>query len=211
MSEYDNNEYEDTTQIEDNGEEEVRVSMGKKKTGIIIVVFLIFILMILYLIKGCSITKKVETPVSSTNTVSVTKQTSENTTSNVVETSSEITETTTVFVEPSNSLPEETKEVISAKPKKEETKDDGIEEVNEPVLSETISTSGLVSGKSVYKVGNSYMYSVSLIVVTGNEKNVPCKYFCPKNTWDALNVGDTLKVSFQTDTNGNISVNTISK
>ena len=206
MEEYNNNE--ENTQ----NEEVEEVHLSKKKTGLILVGVLVVVLIILFSVKGCSITKKVKTPSSSTSSVNRVNQSSVETTSKMVEVQSKIEEKTTVFVESSSSSSEDTNVGKSEENTTEKVKSDiSFEKVNEPVLSEGIDTSGIVSGKSVYKVGNSYMYAISLVIVTGNENNSPCKYFCPKNTWNALSVGDTVKATFQTDSQGNISINTISK
>lgn len=206
MEEYNKNE-------ENTQDEEVEeVHLSKKKTGIILVGVLVVVLIILFSIKGCSITKKVKAPSNSTTSTNRVNQSSLETTSKMVEVQSKNEEKTTVFVESSSSSSEGIKVGNSEESTTEKVNSDiSFEKVNEPVLSKGINTSGIVSGKSIYKVGNSYMYAISLVIVTGNENNSPCKYFCPKNTWDALSIGDTVKTTFQSDSQGNISINTISK
>lgn len=81
----------------------------------------------------------------------------------------------------------------------------------EPRLGAEIVVSGIVKGKSMYKVGDSYTYGVRLILVTGNDVNIECTYFCPKKTADALEIGDSLNVSYQCDSAGTVCVVSISR
>ena len=88
----------------------------------------------------------------------------------------------------------------------------GLEVVSvEPVLGAEVETSGIVSGMSMYRVGSSYTYGVNIILVTGNDANVECSYFCPRNTYSALEVGDSLVVKYQMDSMGNVSISSISR
>ena len=88
----------------------------------------------------------------------------------------------------------------------------GLETVSvEPVLGAEVETSGIVSGMSMYRVGSSYTYGVNIILVTGNDANVECSYFCPRNTYSALEVGDSLVVKYQMDSMGNVSISSISR
>lgn len=88
---------------------------------------------------------------------------------------------------------------------------DGLSEVVEPVFSKVIKTSGIVSDKNVYMMGNSYVYEIKILMVISDGVNETCSYFCPKKTYDALKTSDTVSVSYQVDNAGNISVSTISK
>lgn len=81
----------------------------------------------------------------------------------------------------------------------------------EPNLGAEITVSGIVKGKSMYRVGDSYTYGVRLILVTGNGVDLDCTYFCPKKTADALEVGDSLNVIYRCDSVGTVCVVSISR
>lgn len=84
-------------------------------------------------------------------------------------------------------------------------------EVENPTLGEVLTSDVLVSGKSIYKVGNeSYTYSLDLIFPGDGDYKV-IKYYCSKRTYDGVSEGDTITASYQSDENGLISIITISK
>lgn len=80
-----------------------------------------------------------------------------------------------------------------------------------PTLNPEITASGIVSGMGMYKIGNSYAYSIKLHIVTGNESSIECEYLCPKKTFSNVSIGDTLSVIYALDAGGNISITSISK
>lgn len=87
-----------------------------------------------------------------------------------------------------------------------------IEEITEQNLeSEVKSTSVLVSGKGIYKVDdNSYTYSLNLIFPDGDGYKV-IKYFCSKKSYDAVENGETITAEYQVDSDGVISIRTVTK
>lgn len=139
MEEYNKNE-------ENTQDEEVEeVHLSKKKTGIILVGVLVIVLIILFSIKGCSITKKVKAPSNSTTSTNRVNQSSLETTSKMVEVQSKNEEKTTVFVESSSSSSEDIKVGTSEEGTTEKVNSDiSFEKVNEPVLDKSINTSGIV-------------------------------------------------------------------
>lgn len=88
--------------------------------------------------------------------------------------------------------------------------DSKFKEVAEPALGEEIETYGLIVSKSVYIVDSSYIYCLDVSMVTGDIAT-SVKYFCPKKTYNALQSGDTISITYQLDNSGNFSVLTISK
>lgn len=89
---------------------------------------------------------------------------------------------------------------------------DGLTEVlNEPNLGAETETSGMVTGMSMYQKDNSYIYCVSILLVIGNDSKLECSYFCPRKTYNAVSIGDSLNVLYQQDSIGNVSVVSISK
>jgi len=79
------------------------------------------------------------------------------------------------------------------------------------VLSNKLTATGIVTSKSIYMKETAYLYEVGIVVVTGNGTSTVCKYYCPRNSYDAVSMGTSLSVTYQLDGNGNISINTISK
>lgn len=205
------------------GNEPTQVSMSKKQVGIILIVVILILVFILYGVRGCSVSKKSEDSTVSQNTENVQNERSENTSENTMEDTSNQYENTTVSEEVSSASSEENSTTDNATsvpgviiPAQEgttevaENEESSFNEVAEPVLSEPVTTTGIISGKMVYKLGSDYVYSVSLIVVTGSDKHIVCKYFCPRKSWDAIKVGDGVSVTLQMDTDSNVSITTMS-
>ena len=89
---------------------------------------------------------------------------------------------------------------------------EGITEVAEPVLGEVYETTGMVSSKKIYNVNNnSYAYVVSLVLLTGENETTSVEYFCPRKTFDALNTADSVVVQYQVDSNGIVSIASVSR
>ena len=88
----------------------------------------------------------------------------------------------------------------------------GLVEVAEPVLNPEVESTGMVLNKSIYLLGSSYLYEVEMLVLVGEDGNyADMRYYCPKNTFDALNIGDNVYVTYQTSSDGSYSISTISK
>ena len=86
----------------------------------------------------------------------------------------------------------------------------GFSEVADPVLSNQRSGFGMVVGKHIYKKSGSYVYGVSISIII-NEQSVMAEYFCPRRTYDELSSGDSLDVTYQVDSNGAVSIYSISR
>ena len=82
--------------------------------------------------------------------------------------------------------------------------------VEVPELGEIKESSVLVSGKTAYMLDDVYTYSLSLIFPDGDNYDI-VKYMCSKKTYDGVNQGETVNVTYQTDENGIISISSISK
>lgn len=83
--------------------------------------------------------------------------------------------------------------------------------VEEPTLGGSTVVDALVSGKQSYMVEEkSYAYSIGLIIPNGGNYNI-INYYCPKKTYDAVKVGESVKVDYQLDSNNIISILSISK
>jgi len=198
------------------------VAWSKKKTGAVFIALLVLILVILLFVRSCSISKRINKSsttesakvttealiledVSNGNEVSV-----ENSDNSVVDLTTESVSADEIATEVSTEVvttESGSTEQVSTEVAKE---DNSLVEVQEPVLGEPITSSGVVSGKSIYYVKDSYLYEVRLILVMGNDQNIFCSYYCPRKTWDALATGDSLKVTYQMDSLGGISITTIS-
>lgn len=109
---------------------------------------------------------------------------------------------------------ENTEVVSNDEPSKNssESSQEGFSVVAEPVLGDVYESTGMVSSKQVYKVGDtSYAYAINLVILRDNDNTSMVQYFCPRKTYDALSSGDTLSVQYQLDSSGCISIATISR
>ena len=210
------------------------VAMSKKKTGLILIIILFIVMIILYSVRGCSVIKKSDGSSNSTVASTASSETTEGTTENIDESvpnntenvattegvSSASTEENTtennvgtnpVFIVNSTEESNNTSEVSTTEiPTVNNENSESMQEVDTPVLGEVVATTGIVSGKTVYKVGNEYVYVVKLIVVVGDDKNISCKYYCTRRSWDSVNSGNSVNVVIKTDTEGTISIESIS-
>lgn len=85
-----------------------------------------------------------------------------------------------------------------------------LNKVEEPVLSELREVHAAVLSKNVYALNRSYGYMIEL-VVSNNGNDIVLNYFCPRKTYDALAVGDAVKIQYQSDENGIISIASVSR
>lgn len=217
------------------------VRLSKKKVGTILIVFFGFIAIVISIIARISLSKKVDSSNKNNSVVNTVQSGEVNSASNYEEKESEITETEPYFEDMGSSSQEEVnsansedfvKEVDTATGSVVESSSNNvliegtiIESSNEnpepnsdfemvltePALGSEISTQGIVTGMYMYKIGNSYTYGVNILIVTGNDANIECSYFCPRRTYSALQIGDALSVIYQMDSQGNISIASISK
>lgn len=91
-----------------------------------------------------------------------------------------------------------------------DTKNDGLEKVEEPSLGELREVTAAVLSKNVFKMGKTYGYMIELVVVN-NDKEIELNYFCPRKTYDALVIGDTVMVQYQSSEDGIISIASVSR
>lgn len=93
------------------------------------------------------------------------------------------------------------------------TASEGLGLVSEfPELGNEVETSGMVSGKNMYTFGeSSYVYMVNFLLLNGEDGYFEVDYCCPKKTFDALNMGDTVIVTYQADESGRVSISSVSK
>lgn len=204
------------------------VKLGKSKTGIICVAVIFCAIIVCLTIRGCSISKEVKSPSSSSDVTISQEENNGKTPTNVQDTKVKNSENTTSSTESSstsskdvtkdNSEVKDSETVVKQEPTTNTTSNKGTDSnsksltvVDSPILGSSIDTTGIVSGKTTYLIGTSYLYEVSIVVVTGNNESSICKYYCPKNTYDALSMGDSLNVTYQADSTGNSSISTISK
>lgn len=214
-------------------EEEKPVSLGKKKTGLIVIAFLIVLILILCMVRGCSVTREVKGTQNQQQTqsqvnnsqqqqqqIAKTTETQKNseTKEAVNSESTKVSETTSNGTVSSSESSEKSVENVessvgsSTNINSANTNDNNVPvEVSSPELGNSIESSGMVSGKHTYSWGTSYLYEVSLVIVTGDGNSIVGNYFCPKNTYDNLSMGDSLSVTYQLDGQNNISISTISK
>lgn len=194
-----------------------------KKAGITIFSLIMMVIVILLTVRGFTLEKKSEENVSQNKQPEVVLQ-EENTSSEkeAIDTDGDKNQVQNTEKSPSNG---EKIEVEQDK-KAEVEKDENIKEVenseggksqtvfaetDEPSLGGNNSLNALVSSKKSYLVdGKSYAYSLSIVLPGKDNYNI-VNYYCPKKTYDAISAGDTVKVDYQLDKNGAVSINFISR
>lgn len=208
--------------------------MSMKKAGITIFSLIIMIIIILLTVRGCSITKKAEENSVQKESPEVVLQGENNTTEKEtskdddVKNKVESDEKSTSNSSNTGVEKDKTSSVGTAEEKVEpSTNSENAEvgnidtnnigsadlfmEVDEPSLGSSSTIDALVSGKKSYLVENkSYAYSISIIIPNEGKYNI-VDYYCPKKTYDAVSTGESIKVEYQLDDSGNISISSISK
>lgn len=204
-----NNLFDDEQQVSDNNEsKDIKpVKLGRGATAGIIIAGIFVVMITVLTIKSCTIEKKVNSSENQRSTISVTEVVTKEP-ENVTEIAPKIDENSAISQEvvttspeisnPNNSTTGNTNEGTSLK------------EVVLPAFGNELETTGIVLSKHAYSYENSYIYGVSISMLVG-ENTQTVQYFCPKNTYDALSSADTLKVKYQQDSSGAISIMSISK
>ena len=202
--------------------EEVQpVNFGKKLTGFIIIGF-ILILMIIIFVVASRVTGGSKNSGQNSNTseigISSSGSVASDSTADVRENSEKYTvsdgSASSGSVE--SSTGEENVSVtpeVTVEPKAttEESESD-FQEVSEPSLGDVGDVSSMISAKRVYKInGNSYVYGIELVVLRNNGDADKVMYLCPRGTYDALSVGDSVRISYQMDSEGSISIVSMSR
>lgn len=82
-----------------------------------------------------------------------------------------------------------------------------VSECGEPKLGSKKTVSATVEGKSILECDSSYIYRVSFSCSSLGE----FYYFCPRKTYENLKEGEFADVEYQTDSNGKISVCSVTK
>ena len=200
------------------------VQLSKKTTGLILVLIILVIIIICCIIKDGSNRKNIP---KATQTNKVEKVQSENSNSsssnmggsdleNVGNSSENLSVSPTLTVEANSVENSVSSQIANAEiSDKTVTVPEGgsaeFVKTSEPILGDSFQTKGIIKNRTVYSLGNSYVYGIEILIILDNGMDTTCSYFCPKNTYSALTVGDTVYVTYQCDNLGNISINTISK
>lgn len=204
-----NNLFDDEQQVSDDNEiKDIKpVKLGRGATAGIIIAGIFVIMITVLTIKSCTIEKKVNSSVNQGSTISVTEAVTKET-ENVTENAPKIDETSAISQEVVTTSPE----IPNSNNSMTGNTNDGtsLKEVVLPAFGNELETTGIVLSKHSYLYENCYIYGVSISMLVG-ENTQTVQYFCPKNTYDALSSADTLKVKYQQDSSGAISIMSISK
>lgn len=205
--------------------------MSMKKAGITIFSLLIMFIIILLTVRGCTISKKSEQKDVQNSQPEVVLQEKNNTTEKEnkdkeeSEKVKEDSKNTVSNTEKSGIDEEETPSVESSRENADNvntSNSNGVSsnstnsnnsfiEIGEPVLGESITVNALVSSKKSYLVdGKSYAYSIGVLLPNEDGYDI-VNYYCPKKTYDAISSGESIKVDYQVDESGKVSINSISK
>ena len=205
--------------------------MSMKKAGITIFSLLIMFIIILLTVRGCTISKKSEQKDVQNSQPEVVLQEKNNATEKEnkdkeeSEKVKEDSKNTVSNTEKSGIDEEETPSVESSRENSDSvntSNSNGVSsnstnsnnsfiEIGEPVLGESITVNALVSSKKSYLVdGKSYAYSIGVLLPNEDGYDI-VNYYCPKKTYDAISSGESIKVDYQVDESGKVSINSISK
>lgn len=208
-----------------NIEEEVpEVKMSVKKTMWVLMGFFLFVLIVMLFVRACSArgnaqrsaqNSKVQTEASVNSDVPISSTGVEK--ENVVEnnTNSKASDSSRETSSTSSENSVKVEEAVSVKePEKEVQTTGSINEFQEQSestlqLTDKVETNGLVSSKKVYKFKDSYIYGIEIVILVDEGEEVTSQYFCPYKTYSSVKVGDTLKVSYQKDASGSVSIYSI--
>lgn len=223
-----------------NGNDVKPVSLSKKKVAVVLVAVLVLGIIVITMIQSCSIRRNVNSG-SNSQTPQVTITEAPKNPTNTGENGVKIEETGGENGSPVGSRGESSNSAVSGNDKQgdvseepdvvettrepevgKEVKEDseseasgvseGLVEVAEPVLGDVWETTGMVSSKNIYTWNDSsYVYSVDLVLLTGDSQTVTVEYFCPRKTFDALNTADSLSVQYQMDSDGVISIVSVAR
>lgn len=232
MANFDDNHFEDIFADEDSandvssnnteGSEDIEVKPVKLSRGAtagIAIVAIIALFIFFCTLRSCTLEKKVKPNQNAEPSTQATQVVTEPN-KNTPETESKNHQNSLVFEEPS-STPTESDTSSNLKldsnaedddvdENPDKIEDGGLQEVVLPAFGEEISTKGIVVGKHTYNYEGSYVYGITISVLIGDDTQ-SVYYFCPKKTFDALSSTDTVSVSYQSDSGGNVSIISISK
>lgn len=182
--------------------------MSMKKAGIIVFSILIMLIILLLTVRGCTLSKK-NNDSQVKNNVSLQTSTSEEKEVSVNKNNLEVSNKNSVN---SDDFKSQDNNVDYVKSDSNDDTKNTLLEVEEPELGDVVSSDALISSKKVYIIGNSYVYSLGILIPKENEEGYNIvSYYCPKKTYSVVNVGESIKVSYQTDNKGLVSIVSISK
>ena len=203
MTELDN----ENNNTKNNETEDVKpVKLSKGATVAILIAGVIIILIIGLTIRGCTLEKDTNSSSNgevSKTTVSIPTENSQN----MAETNLNNTENSTVYQEVGTTSNEN---LNSSNADNNGEMGNSLKETPEPNFGEPLQTTGIVVSKHCYSYDGSYIYSLTVSMLVGDITKT-AQYFCPKNSYDALNSADAINITYQQDTKGSGSISSISK
>lgn len=197
-----------------NAQEVKPVKLGKGAVAGILIGILFIVAILILTVASCHVEKKENVSQNGGSTISSSTVVSKPV-SNAGENSVKNEEQTTVFSEVATTSSENLNSAnnqgtVSKDTNPVEKKDSGLSEVALPAFGNELTSKGIVISKHVYSYEGSYIYGINISVLIGDTTQT-VNYFCPKNTYDALNTTDTLSIVYQQDSSGLVSISSISK
>lgn len=199
----------------DSNTQEVKpVKLGKGAVAGILMGILFIVAILILTVASCQVEKKENVSQNDGSVISSSTAVSEPV-SNVGENSVKNEEQTTVFSEVATTSSENSNSANSQNSVENSQNsvadsNSGLKEVALPAFGNELNSKGIVISKHVYSYEGSYIYGINVSVLIGDTTKT-VQYFCPKNTYDALNTTDTLSVVYQQDSSGGVSIVSISK
>ena len=204
-----------TEVVPDSNAQEVKpVKLGKGAVAGILMGILFIVAILILTVASCQVEKKENVSQNDGSVIPSSTAVSEPV-SNVGENSVKNEEQTTVFSEVATTSSENLNSANSQSSVENSQNsvadiNSGLKEVALPAFGNELNSKGIVISKHVYSYEGSYIYGINVSVLIGDTTKT-VQYFCPKNTYDALNTTDTLSVVYQQDSSGGVSIVSISK
>lgn len=197
-----------------NAQEVKPVKLGKGAVAGILMGILFIVAILILTVASCQVEKKENVSQNDGSVIPSSTAVSEPV-SNVGENSVKNEEQTTVFSEVAttsfeNSNSANSQSSVENSQNSVADSNSGLKEVALPAFGNELNSKGIVISKHVYSYEGSYIYGINVSVLIGDTTKT-VQYFCPKNTYDALNTTDTLSVVYQQDSSGGVSIVSISK
>lgn len=181
------------------------VKIGRKGIALMLTGLILVIIIVILTLHSCTVEKQLNNPSSGGSGKTAIVETNKPQSSGGSETTN-FHENSSVNDVPGSSGPSETTSKNNGNsPSGNNSSSGELQQVAEPSLSKVVNASGMVKSKKIYHVGSSYMYCVNIAMISG-DKTVDVYYYCGRKAYDTVYAGQAVIVSYQVDSEGNISV-----
>lgn len=187
-------------------EREVKpVKLGRKGIALMITGLGIVLIILIFTLHSCTVEKRLNDTNTKESGKTAVVETNKPTPSGGSE-ATDFSENPAVIDVPASSGPVETTSKNNENPQGGNSNTgSGLQQVAEPSLSAVSEATGMVKSKKIYHIEASYMYCINIAMIAGDD-TTDVYFYCGKKAYDAVYPGQSVKVSYQVDSEGNISV-----